>query len=422
MGRLLRTTVILCCLSGLSWARPQEENWAEFRGPSGAGHSNASGLPREWGESKNIVWKTPIHGLGWSSPVVWDDQVWLTTATPDGTEYYAICVDRKSGKIQVNRRLFQVSDPNKLWRKYNSYASPTPVIEKGRVYVTFGATGTACLDTRSGKTVWTRRDLPCDHFRGAGSSPILFRNLLIMHFDGFDHQYVVALDKKTGKTVWKTDRSHDYGTDNGDFKKAFATPTVINVGGMAQLISPAAKATLAYDPLTGKELWRIRYPHHSTAARPVFGNGRVYINTGFGKAQLIAVRPDGKGDVTDSHVVWKTSRGIGSKPSPVLVGDLIYTVADQGGVAICIDAQNGREVWKRRIAGKMHSASPVHADGVVYFFGEDGTTVMVKPGREFAALGENKLEAGGRCMATPAIAGKSIFLRTGSHLYRIEKR
>ncbi len=219
-----------------------EENWPQFRGPRGAGHADVAGLPIRWSETENVRWKTRIHGKAWSSPVIWGDQIWLTTATPDGHQLFAICVDRATGNIVRDLQIFDIKKPS-YCIPFNSYASPTPVIEAGRVYVHFGSAGTACLDSASGKVLWTRQDLPCDHHRGPGSSPILHDNLLIMHFDGVDQQYVVALDKLTGNTVWKKSRDIDYQTDDGDFKKAYATPTIVEIGGKAQLISPAAMAT-----------------------------------------------------------------------------------------------------------------------------------------------------------------------------------
>jgi len=411
-------TAIGCWLLGVASSTARCEDWPQFRGPRGDGQSSAAGVARTWSESENVRWKTAIHGRGWSSPVVLGEQVWLTTATEDGTHLFALCVDRTSGKILRDFTVFEVESPLEI-HTLNSYASPTPVIESGRVYVHFGSYGTAAIDTLTGEVLWTRRDLPCDHWRGPGSSPILFERLLIAHFDGFDHQYVVALDKATGKTVWKTDRSNDFGgTENGDFKKAYSTPLVITVGGREQLISPGSRAAFAYDPRTGKELWRVRFANFSSTARPLYAHGLVYINTGFGKADLIAVRPDGSGDVTDTHVVWTAKRGIGSKPSAVLVDDLIYTVADNGGVATCLDTKTGATVWQERIEGTEHSASPIVVDGTIYFFSHDGAATLVRPGREFRVLGTNRLDDG--CMASPAVAGRALFVRTRSHLYRIE--
>ena len=403
--------------AGLAGAADQ---WTEFRGPLGTGHSDSVGLPHEWSEAKNVVWKTRIHGRGWSSPVVLGKQVWLTTATPEGKELSVLAIDRDLGHVLFDTKLFDVAKPEDT-RQYNSFASPTPVIEEGRVYVHFGSYGTAALDTETGKAVWTRRDLPCNHWRGPASSPILYKNLLIVQFDGYDLQYAVALDKQTGRTVWKAVRSHDYGTDDGDQKKGFGTPVVIEAAGRAQLISPAAKAVFSLDPLTGLELWRVRYEQHSAAARPLFAHGLVYIDTGFSKADLLAIRPDGRGDVTDTHVAWRAIKGIGAKPSPVLVGDLLYAVSDTGGVVTCLDAKTGAYVWQHRLGSAAHSASPLFADGVLYFFSEDGSAVALALGRVYREMGRGRVEEEG-VMATPAIAGKAIFLRTESHLYRLEKR
>jgi outer membrane protein assembly factor BamB len=401
------------------FAAPADE-WTEFRGPSGTGHSESTGLPREWSEAKNVVWKTPIHGRGWSSPVVLGKDVWLTTATPDGKALSVLKLSRDDGRVLVDTKLFDVAQPEDT-RKYNSFASPAPVIEAWRVYVHFGSYGTAALDTATGKVLWTRRDLPCNHWRGPGSSPILYRDLLIVHLDGFDLQYVVALDKKTGRTVWKADRTHDFGTDDGDQKKGFATPVVIEAAGRSQLISPAAKAVVSLDPLTGQEIWRVRYEQHSAAARPLFAHGLVYISTGFSKSDLLAIRPDARGDATTSHVAWKATKGVGAKPSPILVGDLVYAVSDTGGVVTCLDAKTGAEVWQQRVGGGGHSASLLYADGAVFAFAEDGSAVAFAPGREYKELGRGSLGEGG-VMATPAIAGRSVFLRTESNLYRIEAR
>jgi outer membrane protein assembly factor BamB len=403
----------------LGGAAAAEDRWSEFRGPSGTGHSTASGLPREWSEAKNVAWKTRIHGRGWSSPVVLGRQVWLTTATREGHELSVLALDRDSGRIVHDILLFEVEKPEDTAR-YNSFASPTPVIEEGRVYVHFGSYGTAALDTRTGKTIWARRDLPCNHWRGPGSSPMLYGELLIVHFDGYDLQYAVALDKRTGRSVWKSDRAYDFGTDDGDMKKAYATPVVIEAAGRAQLVSQAAKAVLSLDPQTGRELWRVRYASHSAAARPLYAHGLLYIGSGRGPSELLAIRPDGRGDVTDTHVAWKAVRGIGSSPSPLLVGDLIYTASDKGGVVTCLDAKTGAEVWQKRTGAPAHTASPLFADGAVYFFAEDGSALALEPGRAYREIGRAGLGEGG-VMATPAIAGRAIFLRTESHLYRIEK-
>jgi outer membrane protein assembly factor BamB len=392
-----------------------QQIWPAFRGPNGDGHAQSSRLAVNWSESDNVVWKTPIHGRGWSSPVIWGKQVWLTTATTDGRSLFAIGVDLANGKLLHDVRVFDVPQPREI-HETNSYASPTPVVEPGRVYVHFGSYGTACLDSSSGAVLWTRRDLPCNHWRGPGSSPILFEQMLIVHLDGYDYQYVVALDKRTGRTRWKVDRDIDFQTDDGDLKKAFCTPTVVDVDGQPQLISPAAKAAIAYDPRSGESLWRIRYDNHSATARPLVGHGLVFINSGFSRARLFAVQPGGRGDVTRSHVRWVVDRGIGSKPSLLLVGDLLYGIHDRG-TAICLDARTGERVWYERIGGNF-SASPIYAGQRIYLFDENGNTTVIRPGREFTRLAVNRLDDG--CMASPAVSGNSLILRTKTHLYCIE--
>jgi len=393
------------------------DNWPEFRGPSGDGHSDAIGLPITWSEAENIRWKTAIHDKGWSSPVIWGTQVWMTTATADGRRLYAICADRESGKIIHDIHLFDVEKPG-YCPTLNSYASPTPVIEAGRVYVSFGSYGTACLDTASGKTIWSRRDLPCDHYRAPGSSPILSEGMLFLHFDGFDEQYVVALNKETGQTVWKQNRNINYGTTNGDLKKAFGTPTIVKINGQAQLVSPSAVATIAYEPATGKETWKVYHGGMNVAARPLFNHELLFLCTGDSAPyRMLAVRPDGHGDVTKSHIVWTQTRGVPSRCSLLLLNDLLYMV-NEVGVALCLDARTGKAVWQKRIGGEF-SASPVYADGRIYFFSQDGVAHVIEPGRDGKILAQNRLNDG--CMASPAVAGKALFVRTKTHLYRIEQ-
>jgi len=412
MHRLLWVTLLMVSPA----AAPAGDSWPQFRGPTGDGHADATGLPLHWSETENVIWKVPIHGRAWSSPVVLDGQVWLTTATEDGLEMFAVCVDLDSGEVLHDLRVFTNREITQEMHSLNSFASPTPVVEKGRVWVHFGVYGTACLDTASGKVLWQRRDLHCDHFRGPGSSPILWGGLLIFPMDGIDVQYVVALDKETGRTVWKTDRSIDLEAFNPDFRKAYSTPLVVEAAGRTQLISTGAQGSYSYDPATGKELWRVTVPGFSNASRPLFGGGLVLVNSGFGRAQLWAVRPDGEGDVTETHVVWKATKGIPVKPTPVLVDGLIY-MADDRGVASCLELATGETVWQERLGGQF-SASPIYADGRIYFFSHDDAATVIRPGRTFQALATNRLDAG--CMASPAVVGKALIVRTKTHLYRIE--
>jgi outer membrane protein assembly factor BamB len=423
MRRLLLPLALLSLLlASLAHVHAQ---WPQFRGPDGLGTTSARQLPLTWSEQQNVRWKTAIHGRAWSSPVILGNQVWVTTATPDGRTLSALALDRDTGKILHDLKLFDVAQPQ-FAHAFNTYASPTPVIEQGRIYVTFGSPGTAAIDTKTGKVLWERRDLECNHFRGAGSSPILFDNLLLMHFDGSDQQYVVGLDKRTGKTVWKTPRSVDFqdlGPDgkpkaDGDFRKAFSTPHIITVEGRALMVSIGSKATYAYDPRTGEEVWRVvERGSHSGSTRPVVGHGFVYVPSGFDSSQLMAIRPEGKGDVTASHVAWRVNRGVPQKPSVLLVGDLIY-MANDAGILSAVDAKTGEVVGKGRVAG-TYSASPIAGAGRIYVFSEDGKTTVLEASRELKVLAENQLDEG--FMASPAVDGNALVLRTRTHLYRIEE-
>jgi outer membrane protein assembly factor BamB len=399
--------------------------WPQFRGPDGHGTAAGAKPPLTWSEEENVRWRTAIPGRGWSSPVIFDRQLWVTTATEDGRDLSAVALDVDTGRIVHDVKAFRVEKPQEI-HPFNSYASPTPVIEDGRVYVTFGYAGTAALDTASGKILWERRDLTCNHFRGPGSSPILFRHLLILHFDGIDVQYVVALDKHTGKTVWRTPRSIDFrdlGPDgkpigDGDFRKAFTTPHMVTVDGSPLLISVGGKAAYGYDPLTGKERWRIEdRSSHTPSTRPVAGHGLVFYTTGWDEAKVVAVRPDGTGNVTASHIAWTFTRAVPNKPSILLDADLLFLINDSG-VATTLEAKSGALVWQARVGGTF-SASPVSAAGRVYFFDEDGKTTVVEAGRTFKVLAENQLDNG--VMASAAVVGDALYVRTTTDLYRIEE-
>jgi len=424
-------TVVLATPSGTEAAgtKALQPGWPEFRGPWGNGIAAPPGaplgLPLVWNETTNIKWKTPIPLQGWSSPVVMEGNVWVTTATLDGHDFYVICLDAETGKILFNEKMFHSDTPEPLGNNVNSYASPSPVIEPGRVYVHFGSYGTACLDTATCQPIWKRQDLPCRHYRGPGSSPVLFEDLLILTFDGADLQYLAALDKKTGKTVWKTDRStvwHDFDDQGnvkreGDFRKAFSTPLIIDGGGKQQMITLGSTTAFSYDPRTGQEIWKVRMPGYTPAARPVYGNGLAYITSGRGVIELLAVRVDGRGDVTDTHVAWKMEgRGVPEEPSPLLVGDLLYTVSNDG-IVTCLEGATGDKVWSERLGGN-YEASPLYADDRIYFINVQGKATVIKPGRAFEVLAVSKLDTG--CMASPAVAQNALFIRTKTDLYRVE--
>jgi len=399
-------------LSGAASDTP--DIWPELRGPEGDGHAGSQQLPLNWSESNNIVWKTAIHDVGWSSPVIWSSQIWLTTAREDGSELFAVCIDRDSGKVLHDVKVFDVENIKSI-NAINSYASPTPVIEAGRVFVHFGTYGTACLDTQTGKILWSRRDLNCDHQMGPGSSPISAGNLLVFEVDGMDVQYVIGLDKATGKTVWKTPRSSDFTGITPDRRKAFTTPALVQAAGHLQVVCPGATSTMSYDAGTGEELWKVRYKGWSEVMRPVCRHGVVFLGTDFEKPQLWAVRVDGHGDVTDTHVAWKLSQRMPATPSPLVVDDLLYVVNDTGIVS-CLEAQTGQSIWEQRLEGAF-AASPLYGSGRIYFFGRNGAATVMAPGREAKILAVNKLE--GMVMASPAVADNALFVRTKAHLYRI---
>ncbi len=408
-------------------AQTAPADWPEFRGPTSDGHVPApAGLPLHWSETENIRWKTAIPNRGWSTPVVLGNQVWLTEATVEGHDFYAVCVDADSGSIRYTVPLFHAENPESLGNGagMNCYATPSAVIEPGRVYVHFGSFGTACLDTGDGKVLWKRNDLPCRHYRGPSSSLVSCSNLIILTMDGADLQYLAALDKATGKTVWKTSRSVAWNDQEnatqmvkeGDHRKAHSTPLLVTAGGRLQLLSSGAKAAYGYDPMTGQELWRVQYNDYSSAPRPVYQNGIAYFVSGMSKNEMIAVKTDGHGDVTQSDIVWRLRTHVGRYASPLLVDGLIYTAADQSFVT-CINAATGEVVWTDRIGGS-YAASPIYADGRLYFFSEDGKTTVLKPGRTFEPMATNSLDDG--FMASPAASGKSFYLRTKTSLYRVE--
>ena len=423
MSQRIAITLLLM-LAGMGSQVSAGENWPQFRGPGGQGICDVKNLPLTWSETQNVVWKTPIHGKAWSSPVIWKDQIWMTTATPDGTELGVVCVDKASGKILVDKVLFHIEHPQ-YCIAFNSYGSPTPCVEEGRVYVTFGSPGTACLDTRDASVIWTRTDFVCNHFRGAGSSPLLWNDLLIMDFDGSDFQFVVALDKRTGKNVWRTERSIDFQDLNadgkpkgeGDFRKAFSTPRITTWENKPYLVSLGSHAVYCYDPASGKEYWRTEYRDgHSSALTPVFGDNLAFTGTGAGATEIWALRLGGQGVINSTHVAWKFKKKAPTRPSPLYLDGLLYMTTD-AGIVSCLDAKTGQDVWHGRIDGK-YSASPIYAAGRIYFFSEEGKTAVLEARRELKQLAENALDDG--IMATPAVSGDALFIRTKTALYRVE--
>ncbi len=423
--RSFSVACLLIVLSQSGSAIEATKNWPEFRGPNGDGHAVSNELPTIFNEKEKVKWKTPIHGKAWSSPIIWDQMIWMSNANEEGTELSIVTVDKSTGKIVRDEILFRIAEPQ-FCHKFNSYASPTPVIEGNRVYVTFGSPGTACLDAATGQKIWERTDFVCNHFRAAGSSPIIFGDLLIMNFDGSDHQFVAALNKKTGETVWQTKRSVDFQDldetgkpkAEGDYRKGFSTPHVFDFGGTPILLSSGAKSHYAYDPMTGKELWRFEdQSSHSPCTRPVIGHGLAFIPTGHGKAGLIALKlGKQQGALGESDVAWRLTRAFPNKPSVTLSNDLLFVVDDKG-IATCLDAKSGESLWNKRLGGNF-SASPVLVNNKLYVGNEEGRFFVFDAAREFNLLAENEFEDG--FMASPAVSDSALFLRSKSALYRVE--
>ncbi len=396
-------------------------NWPAWRGPTAEGQSAATGLPLHWSETENISWKTGIHDLGYSTPVVWGDQIWLTTAKEDGTALYAVCIDLASGKIIRDIEVFHPENPQHI-NPANSYATPSAAIEAGRVYVHYGTFGTACIDTASGEVLWRRTDLNCDHMQGPASSPVLFEDLLIVTLEGIDRQFMAALDKKTGATVWMYNRPADIYTPDTKpvFRKSYQTPLIVDVDGKPQLVSNGALLVTGHEPRIGKEIWRVRYGVDSTISSIVHGHGLLFVNTGGhpSESELLAIREGGTGDVLNSNVVWKMTKDTPFQTSPVLAGDLLYTVTDDG-MLTCLEAATGKPVWSQRLKGK-YGASLLAVPDRIYLSNTKGKTTVFAPERQYRELAVSQLD--GELWTSPAVAGNALLLRTKTHLYKIANK
>jgi hypothetical protein len=435
----------LLVMTGLVIVSPVmgEDEWPEFRGPTGQGIvAGPMPIATKWSETENVVWKTSVPGEGHSSPVISGHQIWLTNAvvaqlTPEQEKeklkaqpnpkslklageltLSALCYDTETGKELSHVILFVIADPAPK-HALNSYASPTPIIHHGRLYCHFGSYGTACVDTKTNKVVWTNQEFHVDHMNGPGSTPVLWKDLLICHFDGADKQFITAFSTVDGHVVWKTDRSGQL-QPNPDQQKSYATPLIVEHQGHPVVISPAADWVYGYDPETGKELWRINYGKlgYSCVPRPVVKDKIAYICTSFNKSRLLAIDLDAEGDVSQTNVKWFSDSQIPSKPSPVIVEDRLYMISDQG-VGSCMNAESGTEFWRERIPGN-YSASPILAQGQIYFFSQDGTTTVVRDSGTYEVVSTNKLDDG--FMASPAVVDGAMYLRTLTHLYRIEDK
>jgi len=389
------------------------DHWPQFRGSNSDAHVTNCRSPIEWSDTENVRWKVPIAGLGWSSPVVVENRVYLTTAVPtdQGLSLRAVAIDAESGESLWDREVRNVVEAPAIHTK-NSHASPTPIVQAGRVFVHFGALGTACLESTDGSLVWQNTELDYPHVHGSGGSPVLHDGKLVVVCDGSSQPFVVALDAQNGKVVWQTARSIQPRISH-----SFVTPTLAQVDGRAQILAPGPDHLAAYDPANGEELWKIRAPGWSVVPQPAVGHGMVFYNHDYDHPELIAAKLGGSGDVTESHIVWRIKRGAPSTPSPLLIGDELYFVADNG-IATCVDAKTGQVHWAERLGGNF-SSSPVYTNDHILFLNEAGTASWVQPGKEYKLVIQNVLS--GRTFATPAFAGDAMYLRTDEHLYKIAK-
>lgn len=396
------------------------EDWPEFRGPTKQGISSATGLPVKWSTTSNIAWKAALPGRAWSSPIVIGDRIFLTNAVgqKDSTDPHdtfslrVLALNAVDGKVVWDTEVFRVESPHSQGvHGKNSYASPTPVYEDGRIYAHFGHFGTACVD-ESGKVVWRTEKLNYRPVHGNGGCPVLVDDLLIFSADAAEAPFIAALKKKSGDLAWKTPRTSD-----AKKKFSFSTPLVIEVNGAKQVISPGSNVVSALDPKNGREIWRVRYDGYSVVPRPVFGHGLVFLSTGYDQASALAIKPDGKGDVTNTHVAWTLDKGSPLTPSMVLVGEDIYMVSDQGIVS-CVDAKSGSVHWQERVS-RATSASPLYADGKIYIQDELGSGYVLKPGRTLQVLAKNDL--GEKSLASPAVWKDKLLIRTQSALWCVGK-
>ena len=395
--------------------RPDSSPWPQFRGPGGQGQVDTA-IPVAWSETKNVAWKTPLPGKSGSSPVIAGGQAWVTTCVTSpggGVSLRLIGVDLRSGAIKHDVELFATAKLPQLHAR-NTPASPTPAVVGNMVVASFGSDGVGCIDATTGKVLWRNETLKVEYESGPGSSPVPYKGRVILPCDGADAQFVVALDAATGKVAWRTERTGAAKRPPNE-RRAFSTPLVITVGRQDQMVIPGAQCVYSYDPETGKELWRVAYTGFSNVPRPVFANGLVYVSSGFFDHELMAIRPDGSGDVTATHIVWRYKKGLPNVPSPVFAGGLLFMVADTG-IATCLDAKTGDLKWTERLPG-AYTASPLVHGNTVYAFADDGKAVLFKAADVFEEIGRNTLD--GRVQATPAAVDGSLIFRTDTALYRL---
>ncbi len=424
---------LLLCVTPVLFAA---DSWPEWRGPDRQGNSSAVNVPSEWSESKNVAWRTPIVGRGWSTPVISNGRIWVTTAIDkpaskedadrrrkaasnsqpllisDYVSLRAIELDLETGKQLRDIELIERNLPQTIHID-NSYATPTPIVDGDFLYCHFGPNGCACVDTSTGQIVWRQLDLEVAHENGAGSSPVLWKEFLFIHCDGIDTQYIVALNKSNGEIAWKTPRTGRLHS-NVQLQKSYATPLITEVGDQTVLVSPAADWLYGYDPSTGNELWKMKYGElgFSNSARPVYGHGLLYICTGFMKSQLLAVKHNG---TEQPSIAWRHTKQVPNVACPLLVGDELYFASDNG-VASCLDAKTGKVHWTKRV-GKKFWSSPVYCEGRIYYFDRDGTTTVVAASKDYQDIAKNTLD--GSLFSSAGIVDGTMILRTDKAVYAI---
>ncbi len=404
----------LLAFAATAWGGFSE--WPEFRGPSAQGISLATNVPTRWSASSNVLWKTDAPA-GWSSPVISQGRVYLTgSIEKDGqVSLRALSLDLATGKTAWNVEAIN-ADPAAIGAKHrkNGLASPTPIVRDGKLYVHFGHLGTAALDLH-GKILWVQTSIKYPPVHGNGSSPILVDGGLVFSCDGASDPFLIALDAATGKQKWRTSRNSPAKS-----QFSFATPLAIDLDGRRVIISPTSGFVGGYDPATGRELWRSGYGQgYSVIPRPVYAHGLLFVGSGYDRPLIYAVNPKGaSGDVTKSAIVWSEAKGAPNTPSLLVVGDELFAVSDSG-IATCYDARSGKIHWSERLGGGF-SASPVFADGKIYFQNEEGAGFVVKAAKSFTLLSKNEL--GDRTLASPAVIDNAILIRSASALWRIGSR
>ena len=372
----------------------------------------------QWSPTEHVLWKTDVPGVGWSSPIVVGEKIYLTTAVPKKAEtdpeqsLRLVCLDLETGKTLWDKEIFQeTKETAQRIHKKNSHASPTPVSDGKVIYVHFGTHGTACL-TLDGDVVWKTNELEYEMQHGNGGSPIIVDDKLVVICDGKGANFIVALDRNTGKIAWKVDRNVE-----GRKKFSFGTPLLITVDGEQQIVAPGTDVISGHSPKDGKEIWHLNYDGYSVIPRPVFSHGLIFVTTSYDRPTLLAIRPDGKGDVTETHLAWSNKTQIPHTPSLLVVGDELYAISDKG-IGQCFDAKTGELIWKERVGGNF-SASPLYADGKIYFQSEEGETTIIAPGKTYKEIGRNHLKE--PTLASYAVAGDTLLIRTKTQLYRIGK-